>query len=66
MRARAYLFLSGTIFGAVALLHLVRVVNHWASQVGPWSVPLWVSWGGTLVPAALCLWAFRLAGTTET
>lgn len=65
MNARVYLVVSGMIFGVVALLHLVRLVNHWAFRIGPWSLPLWMSWGGTLVAAALCLWAFRLATSSR-
>jgi hypothetical protein len=61
MGTRPYLVVSGLIFGVVAALHLLRVVNQWAFQVGPWSLPLSVSWLGTLVPALLCVWAFRLA-----
>ena len=61
MSSRTYLVISGTVFGIVAALHLLRVVNGWAVVVGPWSAPMWVSWLGTLVPAVLCVWAFRLA-----
>ena len=61
MNSRTYLVFSGTVFGIVAVLHLLRVVNGWAVVVGPWSVPMWVSWLGALVPAGLCVWAFRLA-----
>jgi len=61
MNSRTYLVISGTVFGIVAVLHLLRVVNGWAMVLGPWSVPIWVSWLGTLVPAVLCVWAFRLA-----
>ncbi len=61
MSSRTYLVISGTVFGIVAVLHLLRVVNGWAVVVGSWSAPMWVSWLGTLVPAVLCVWAFRLA-----
>jgi len=61
MNRRAYLVISGIIFGAVAVLHLLRVVNSWAFQLGPWWFPMWVSWLGFMVPALLCLWAFWLA-----
>ena len=57
----ASLIISGTIFGIVAILHLLRVANSWALVLGPWSAPMWVSWLGTLVPAVLCVWALRLA-----
>jgi len=59
--ARRYLLISGVIFGVVAVLHLLRVVNGWPFQVGPWAVPMCPSWLGVLVPGVLCGWAFRLA-----
>lgn len=61
MNSRCYLVLSGVIFGVVGLLHLVRVVADWALVMGPWSVPMAISWLGILVPGALCAWAWTLA-----
>ncbi len=61
MSTRVYLFVSGAIFGLVALLHLLRVANGWAFEVGPWSLPMSFSWLGTLLPALLCIWAFHAA-----
>lgn len=58
---RLYLLISGGIFGVVALLHLLRLIAAWPVQLGPWSVPMWVSWVGLVVPAILCIWAIRLA-----
>ena len=65
MNPRAYLVISGTLFGLVAILHLLRVVNGWAFVFGPWSVPIWASWFGTLIPAVLCIWALRLASRMQ-
>ncbi len=61
MGTRPYLLFSGMLFVLVALAHLLRVINGWPVTAGPWTVPLWMSWIGTLLPAALALWAFRLA-----
>lgn len=61
MKSQLYVMISGTVFGVVALLHLLRLVNHWPFQVGPWFLPVWVSWFGAAVSAGLCLWAFRLS-----
>ena len=61
MNDRSFLVVSGTVFGFVAVLHLLRVVNGWAVMVGPWWVPMGVSWFGTIFPAILCVWAFRSA-----
>jgi hypothetical protein len=59
MNIRAYSFVSGVIFGIVAIFHLLRIVNGWELVVGPYSAPMWMSWLGTVVPALLCIWAIR-------
>ncbi|MEW5978645.1 MAG: hypothetical protein AB1898_22840 [Acidobacteriota bacterium] len=64
MRVQLYLRTSGVIFGVVALAHLFRLINHWTFQVGPWSLPMWISWFAAVVPALLSLWAFRLSART--
>jgi hypothetical protein len=61
MSCRTYLGISGSIFGVVAALHVVRLVNGWPFQVGPWLLPVALSWVGAAVAAGLCLWAFRLS-----
>jgi hypothetical protein len=61
MKATLYLMTSGTIFGIVAVLHVLRLVNHWPFQLGPLALPLWASWFALVVSASLCLWAFRLS-----
>jgi hypothetical protein len=61
MNVRPYLLISGVVFLLVALLHLVRVLNGWELQWGPWRVPMWISWGGAVGPGVLGVWSFRLA-----
>ncbi len=61
MKDQLYVMISGTIFGLVALLHLLRAVNQWPFQLGPWFLPQWASWFGAAIAAGLCLWAFRLS-----
>jgi D-alanyl-D-alanine carboxypeptidase len=58
---RSYLWVSGLLFGAVSLLHLLRLAYGWPAQIGGWTVPLELSWIGMIVAAALCAWAFALA-----
>lgn len=59
MKDRTFFLLTGFIFGAVALTHLLRVLFAWPLVIGSWSVPMWVSWLATIVAAVLCLGAFR-------
>jgi len=61
MNSRAYLVISGIIFGIVAVFHLLRVIKGWPLALGPWSVPMYVSWLGAIGPAILCTWAARQA-----
>jgi hypothetical protein len=56
----AYLVVSGIIFGLVAVLHLVRLVRKMPVQLGGWAFPMRLSWGGLVVAAILCAWAFSL------
>jgi hypothetical protein len=57
-----YLRISGTLFGLIALGHLLRLLFRWPAEVGHWVVPFWFSLIGLLLPAALSIWALRLAG----
>ena len=59
---KKYLVISGVIFGLVSCLHLVRLAFGWPVEVGIWTVPFWVSWGGLVAAGALSIWAFRLVG----
>ena len=58
---RAYLLITGLVFGAVTLLHILRLAYAWPAQIGGWTVPLELSWIGAVVAGALCAWAFALA-----
>jgi hypothetical protein len=58
MGAKSYCLVTAVIFGAVALLHLLRAVYRWPVIVEAWRVPLWVSWLAIPVAAALCIWGF--------
>ncbi len=58
---RTYLVVSGVIFGAIALMHILRLSLDWPVNLAGWAVPLWLSWIGLLVAGALCIWGLRLA-----
>jgi hypothetical protein len=57
MRSR-YAIVSGVVFGLVALVQLIRVLNQVPVQVGSFEVPLWASWVAFVVAGSLCAWAF--------
>jgi hypothetical protein len=60
---RVYLLITGVIFGFVAVMHLLRVLNGWSFEIGPILLPIWMSWGGFIAAAALSAWAMYLART---
>ena len=55
-----YLVISATVFAVVAAAHLVRAIKAWPITVGPWNVPVELSWLGATATAALSLWAILL------
>jgi hypothetical protein len=62
---KPYCLVSGVLFGLVALGHLLRIVFRVPLDVGGISIPMWVSWFGTIVPGALSIWAWRIARGTK-
>lgn len=61
MEHSRYCVISGLLFALVAVGHLLRVTNGWPAQVNGMAIPMWVSWLGTIGPAALAVWAFRIS-----
>jgi len=59
---KAYLLVSASIFGGVAILHLLRAVLDVSIDIGGASFPIELSWAGLVVAALLSIWGFRLAG----
>jgi hypothetical protein len=57
---RAYLQISGTLFGLIALAQVLRLFRHWPIDLAGHMVPLWVSWLGLLLAGGLSVWALRL------
>jgi hypothetical protein len=61
---RAYLQISATVFGLIALGHLLRLFRHWPVDLAGYMVPLWVSWVGLVLAGGLSVWALRLRRAT--
>ena len=58
---KTYLNISATVFAIVALAHLARAIAQWPIAIGPWNVPLVLSWFAAIPAAGLSIWAFSLA-----
>jgi len=61
MSHRNYPLVSGALFSLVAIAHLLRLVYRVPVTVDGYTVPMFVSLFGCIVPALLAAWAFRLA-----
>ena len=62
---RAYIRISGAVFAAIVLAHVVRLGLDWPAQIAGWVVPSWISLLAILVAGALCVGAFRLGGRAQ-
>ena len=55
-----YLTISATAFAVVAVAHVVRALEQWTIVIGPWPVPIALSWIAAIATAGLSGWAFSL------
>ncbi|MBI4135153.1 hypothetical protein HY477_00230 [Candidatus Uhrbacteria bacterium] len=60
MSTRTYFQATGTIFGLIAALHLLRLVFGWEAQIGSIAVPMWVSVIAVILAGYLFYQSFRL------
>ena len=61
MTQRTYIQITGILFGLIALLHIVRLINGWPAVIGVWTMPLWLSAVGIAVAGFLAWSAWRLS-----
>ena len=58
MNQKTYMTLTATVFLAVAIAHLLRIILGWSVEIGGLSIPFWVSWLALLVASALAYFGF--------
>ena len=58
----SYAIVSALIFALVAIMHVVRLVNRWTVQIGPYNASMNVSWVALVVAALLAIWGFMQLG----
>ena len=61
MSNKAFFLIAGTVFGIVAIAHLLRIFTTLPVTIGGWTVPMWVSWVGVLVAGAMSFFGLRFA-----
>ena len=57
-----YAAVSALIFAVVAIAHLIRILRGWTVHIGPYSVPMSLSWVGLVIAALLAIWGFMQLG----
>jgi hypothetical protein len=57
-----YAAVSALIFAVVAIVHLIRILRGWAVHIGPYTVPMSLSWIGLIIAALLAIWGFMQLG----
>ena len=62
MNQKAFVTVSGSIFGVIAVMHLARIVQGWPAHIGTFEVPMWLSWVAMAVAGYLAFSALRLKG----
>lgn len=60
MDQRSYIILSGSIFGLIAVLHVLRLLSQWQVTIAGMTVPLWLSGMAAIVAGAMALAAFQI------
>ena len=65
MKSRDYYLVSGCIFGFVAFMHLLRIIDQSVCILGPWHVPMYLSWLAVLGAGFLSYQGFALAGVIK-
>ena len=65
MSRKAYFAVTGIIFLAIAILHLLRIIFGWSPVVEGWAVPVWLSWVALVVAGWLGYEGLRFAGKAD-
>jgi hypothetical protein len=60
--SNSYAAVSALIFLLVAVGHVLRLINRWTVQIGPYNVSMNVSWAALVVSALLAIWGFMQLG----
>ncbi len=62
MRTDSWLhYFCGSIFGIVAIAHLIRILLNLQVVIGGWNIPIWLSGWAVVLLGALSIWLFKTA-----
>jgi len=52
---------AGTIFGFVAIVHIIRIASGVSVIIADWNMPSWINIIGFIATAFLCVWLWLLS-----
>jgi hypothetical protein len=58
---KPFTIIGALLFLLVAVAHAYRIYMGWAVVAGPYDVPMWVSYGGVVIPLILAFMLLREA-----
>ena len=60
MSQKTFNLITGILFAVIVVVHALRLTMGWSLIIGSWAAPIWLSWIGCVVAAALSYSGFRL------
>ena len=60
MTHKHFALMSSIVFGLVAVMHALRLLNGWHAEIGGFVVPMWYSVAGLLLAGYLAYQGYRL------
>ena len=60
MQNKNYLTVVTVIFALITVVHGLRIISGWSTEIGGWTVPMWVSWLAVLVAGYLAYTGFKM------
>ena len=59
MGSRPFTMIAALVFFAVAVLHAYRIFTQFQIVIGSYTIPLWFSYFGAVIPALLAILLLR-------
>ena len=61
MQRKIYLLVTAVIFSIIAILHFLRALFYWPSEIGTLVIPIWVSLLTVIIAVYLVVVALSLS-----
>jgi hypothetical protein len=58
LNRKTYMTVTATLFLAMGIVHLLRIIFGWQVEIGGLSIPFWASWLAVPIAGALAYFGF--------